>query len=140
MAPAHRDFDAGRREQTGEPLTFSLGGETFTVPRPLPALPMMELAAAASEEGQTEDLARSAAAFSRFLLGMLASSDRERFRKMATAIRADVELLGAIVQWVVEEMSGRPTEAPSDSRGLRSVSSPPSTGAYEPPAASGSVI
>lgn len=118
----HKDFDAAAREASGEPLTFTLGGEVFTTTPELPALPMLKLAAAADKEG-----AEAAAAFYEFVQAMLVPGDAPRFEAMALRTRLGMEALGEVVRWLIAEMTGRPTQRPSDSAERPSTPSPSST-------------
>lgn len=125
----HKDFDAAAREAVGEPLTFTLGGETFTTTPELPAMPMLKLAAKAEEEGPA-----AAAAFYEFIQAMLAEEDVARFETMATRTRFGMETLKDVVSWLLAEMTGRPTQRPSDSAGRPLTTSEPSTDDSLPPA------
>lgn len=123
---AHKDFGAARREARpdDDPITFSLGGETFTVPEPFPALPLMDLASLDPETDGPE----AARAFRDCLLAMLDDGDHSRFRKACAKVRADSDLLGDIVKWVLAEVTGRPTRRRSSSGGSPSSTGPSSSG------------
>lgn len=120
----HKDFDAAAREAVGESLTFTLGGEQFTTTPELPAVPMLRLAAVADKEG-----AEGATAFYQFLQAMLVEEDVARFEAMAMRERIGMERLGEVVAWLIEEMTGRPTQPPSASAERRSTPSPSPTAA-----------
>lgn len=105
----YRDFDAARAEQHREPLTFRLGGEEFTITGALPAGVLLDIAAAQTSNDQE--------AMFGAIVGMwdqlVAPVDQERF---AQAIRrVDMETMLALVEWVVEETTGRPFGSPSSS-------------------------
>lgn len=121
---AHRDFDAARREAVAEPLTFTLGGEDFAVPLPLPALPVLDLAAAAD----AEDVG-AFAAFGQFIFAILPTADHQRFR----ATRPGLSELLEIVQWLITEATGRPTGPPSGLPVRRSPTGTPSNGGSSVP-------
>ena len=119
----HKDFDAAAREAVGESLTFTLGGEQFTTTPELPALPMLKLAAAADKDG-----AEGAAAFYEFVQAMLIPEDVDRFEAMAKRERLGMERLSDVVKWLIAELTGRPTQRPSDLPERPSNNSPSSTG------------
>jgi hypothetical protein len=127
---AHKDFGAARREAVGDPITFSLGGQTFEVPAPFPVLPLMDLASLDPTESGQEAMA----AFRDCLLGMIDDTDHARFRKACRTARADADLLGEIVQWVIPQATGRPTERRPSSDDSPSNTGPESSGGSpEPP-------
>lgn len=101
----HRDFDAARAEVQSEPLTFRLAGRDFTIER-VPAGPLLDLAAHA---GDTD--AAAMAAFSRFLHALVIPSQRDDL--VAALADVDLSTLFELVQWVIEEQTGRPLASPS---------------------------
>lgn len=118
--PRYRDFDAARAEQHREPLTFRLGGEEFTIDGALPAGILLDIAAAQSSGNQE--------AMFGAIVGMwdqlIPQPDQERF---AQAIRkVDLETMLALVEWVVEETTGRPFGQPASSPVVPSQDGPPS--------------
>lgn len=140
----HLDFDAARRQRAredGEPLTFTLAGETFTC---LAHVPIGVFADAAASGGISN------VGLLRFVRGVLVSEDEERFdvlmrRKSApvdddgnpdpTWRPVDGEDLLDIFNRLVDVYTGRPTERPSDSpdgpppdgTASNATSSPPDT-------------
>lgn len=105
-------FAASVKEERGEPITFSVAGESepFRVPRPVPVLPLMDLAA----DAEDDDLMGALASFRRFLKECL-GAEWPRFRRSVAAQRFGPEDLLPIVQHIVAEASGRPTVPPSGS-------------------------
>lgn len=123
---AHRDFRAAVREAVGEPVTFTIGDgngfrEEFTVPTPLPAFPLLDLAA--TEAGSD---AESYAAFGRFLYALIDPADHGRFRKACIRARFNDEEILDLTRWLVSETTGRPTLRPSGSPERSSTTGPPS--------------
>jgi hypothetical protein len=124
---AHRSFSAARREATGEPLTFDIEGEQFTLRASLPMMPLLDLAAAA-EQGNELD---AALAFRTFLHRMVPDNDGVRLTDAIARADWGHEELLELVRWVVEETTGHPSQPPSDSprqqptsgRTLRRISS-----------------
>lgn len=113
-----RNFAAASAEVASEPITFTVGdSRTFTVPRPVPALPMLELAAASNED--TPD--KVAAAFGGYIFGVLPADQHADFRKACADARMDMDGLLELVQWIIEEATGRPTQPPSSSEGRSST-------------------
>lgn len=119
----HIDFDAARREReraTHEPLTFTLGGETFTC---LDSAPIGIFVDA------IDDIERgwSNRAYMNFVLGVVVEADEERlrsvFRRKPVAATGDTPAMPAIdpgdvddvFQALVDAYTGRPTVRPSDS-------------------------
>lgn len=96
----HRDFDAARAENVGDPLTFRLAGRDFTVTR-LPAGPLLDLANDADLEG-----AAAFAAFSKFLLKIVADEHEDEMR--AALNESDLMVVFDVVRWVIEESTARP--------------------------------
>lgn len=121
---AHRQFAAAKAEALGDPITFDIDGDHFTIPRPLPAWPMLELAAL-SEEDQPNKVA---AAFIGFLTAVLPADQHDRFRRTCADRRVDQELLLEVVQFVIEESVGLPTVPPSSSDGRLSNTGATSNG------------
>lgn len=123
---AHRDFRAAVREAVGEPVTFTIGDgngfrEEFTVPTPLPAFPLLDLAAT---ETDTETAAY--AAFGRFIYALIDPADHGRFRHACIKARFNDEEILELTRWLVSEATGRPTSRPSGSPERSSPTGPPS--------------
>ena len=112
----HRDFDAARAEQAGEPLTFLLDGYTFACPPQMPAGPLLDLAALADESDQAKMLG----AFARFLRALVVPADRGRLDEALSIVTIDV--IVDVARWLIEEQTGRPLGLLSASDGS---SSPP---------------
>jgi hypothetical protein len=103
-------FGAARKEASAEPITFMVEGEAeaFTVPRPIPAMPLLEMAA----DAQDADVGGALLGFMRFLRGCIPEEDWPRFRDAVTRARMGAEDLLPVVQFLVSEATGRPTIPP----------------------------
>lgn len=108
-------FGAARKEVSAEPIVFMVDGEAepFLVPRPVPAFPLMDMAAEAADGNETAAIT----SFLRFLKGCIPDNQWGRFRDAVTRARWDVGDLLPLVQWLVQEATGRPTTPPSVSPG-----------------------
>jgi hypothetical protein len=86
----------------------------FTVPRPLPAFPLLDMAS----EAQDGDQAATLAAFLRFLRACITEAEWPRFRSAVTRARWSAPDLLPLVQYLIQEATGRPTMPPLDSPGV----------------------
>jgi hypothetical protein len=123
----HLDFDASRKEHTGEPVTFTLAGRKLTT---VPRLPFAALVDLYSDVGSGYD--RLVA----FLEGLVVDEDlpalREALRDKTHALTAtDVD---DAVSALLEEFTGRPTSPPPDSSTMSSDGGSPSKASSSPPA------
>lgn len=115
-------FRAAVADAALEPVTFRVGddsSEPFHVQRPVPGMPVLELAVEAVSDDGTEH--GRLAAFVRYLQAVL-GPEWPRFRDASTQARLGVEDLLGIVQYITEQATGRPTTPPS----AAAVSSPSS--------------
>ncbi len=108
----HKDF--GAPASTDEPITFTLYGETF---RCAPSIQGRTLLQFISMSGDDESPDKGASAVLQFFDSALVKADRERFVAMTSSEDTVVplETLASIMEWLVEQYSGRPTEPPSPS-------------------------
>lgn len=114
----HRDFDAARAEQSGEPLTFTLAGQEWVTTPTIEAGSVFDLAALADRED-----AAAIIAFRDFLLSIMAptATDQEgheydqRLAFADSIRRVDLPTVLAVVQWIVQETTARPFTSPSSS-------------------------
>lgn len=109
-------FKAAKAEVQGTPIVFGVEGDPtpFSIPRPVPAIPLLDMAVQAMEQTDQQDERQALAAFHRFLQAIL-GDDWPRFRKSATKARLGVEEVLGIVRHVITEATGRPTTPPSAS-------------------------
>lgn len=112
MTNRFKDFGSGDSEVTG-PLSFKLHGETFECWPGLQGRVLLNLAANSSEE----DGAAAARTMNEFFNSALKPESLERFNALLTDPEkiVNIETLGDITAWLVEEYSGRPTKEPSGS-------------------------
>lgn len=109
---AHFNADearSGYAPSLREPITFELGGETFTTLTE----PMLGdvLTLADAPELDPENTGAAVIAISRFVERMLPLGDRERFRRVLDRIPSSQS--GAVVElggWLVQQISGNPTK------------------------------
>lgn len=108
----HKDF--GAPASTDEPITFTLYGQTFKC---VPSLQGRTLLQFISDSGDNESPDKGANAVLEFFNKALNKTDRERFVELTTDEDTVVplETLASIMEWLVEQYSGRPTELPSPS-------------------------
>jgi hypothetical protein len=137
-------FKAAKAEAQGTPIVFGVEGdpEPFTIPVPVPAIPLLDLAVEAIDQqrvgGAGESERAALAAFHRFLQAVL-GDQWPRFRDAATRARWGVPQVLDVVRHVVEGATGRPTtppwDAPSTSpeTGQQSTEGLYSTAAATPP-------
>lgn len=117
-APA-RDFD----EVLEQNLTFSIRGETFTLRDVRP-----EVIAEWEDEENATTAADGLKAIDTKILALLAEEDKARWTELRAREDDPVNLrqLKALVEWIVEVQSDRPTQPPSssaDGRGRREATS-----------------
>lgn len=103
----HKTFTASNAAVSGEAITFDLEGQKFTCIRPFPVGSMI-LFARAAKQGPEEQLA----AMDQLLRGWLVPEDRDRWDAVVFGL-SNLEVLGDIAAYIVEEATGRPTSAPS---------------------------
>jgi hypothetical protein len=122
-------FRAALAASNAEPLRFSIAvpdgengerDEVFEVARPVPAMPIIDLALRqANASTQAEALQLEASGTAAFIADALGAEDYQRFVRAATAARFGTADLVQVVRWLVEEDAGRPfvTSSPSSSSG-----------------------
>jgi hypothetical protein len=121
-AMTYRDFDAAVAEADDEPITFTAAGRKFTARRG-GAGPLLNLARLAATD-ETVDLGKALAVFEQFISSLIVEKD-----EWADALNElTLTQVTEIAQWLVQEMTGRPTERQSPSDVLPSNSGPPSNG------------
>lgn len=108
----HKDF--GSPASSDEPITFNLYGQTFRCKAALQGRTLMEFIALSADE---DNPASGAKAILQFFDTALVNEDRERFAQMTTSDDhvVPLETLGSIMEWLVEQYAGRPTQPPSPS-------------------------
>lgn len=104
---AYKDFDAALNEQEKEPVRFRLGGEDFQIDS-IKAGPLLRLARMSDAED-----ADALLQFDSFLTSLIRKEDHKRWAEVLDKVSTDTLL--EVVQFIVEESAGRPTELPSAS-------------------------
>jgi hypothetical protein len=124
----HRDFDADRRAADPErdPVTFALGGETFTVVSD-PSLGDT-FALADAPEFDPQDLNSTTSigalrALKRFIRTMIEPDEHERFELALSRVpTTQGYVLMEVAAWIAEQVTGFPTQPPASSSGGRPTS------------------
>lgn len=108
-----KTFSGGTDISDFEPLEFELNGDTFNC---LPAIQGSVLLEFVRDAGD-DDGASSAKALYNFLNSAMEQEEYDRLQKVLhdPKVIIDIELIGEIVSWLVEEYSSRPTTRPEAS-------------------------
>lgn len=124
MTVRHREFKAKRKDTP--PLEFTLEGVDFHCLPDIPGAVLTDFLGDATSDSP----GRSAPALVNFITDVLVDEDVQPFLDVVHSKETviEIELLGEIVTWLVEEYSGRPTVPPSRSPGGRQSSRAGSTG------------
>lgn len=112
----HRAFAAATREATKEPITFTVEGfdKSIRVKSPLPVGQLMIAARYMGGDpsgNEKQEIAR-VNALDDLIRKWIHEEDREAWDECLAAM-TDLALLGDIVAYIIEESTGRPTQAPS---------------------------
>lgn len=122
-----RDFGAGQREPTGEPVRFRLGEIEFACVDPVP-IGMSIVMAGALRSSELEQLN----VYARGIKKIIVPEQHDEWDEVLLGV-SDREVLTEILKHIVSESTGRPTEAPDDSPESSSSDGPSSTGASTSP-------
>ena len=106
-----KDFGAGGDTKPVEPLSFKLHGEEFHCVDQIQGKVLLDLVA---ESNNADDPAAAARIINVFFETVLKDDDYKKFDELLESKDkiVSVETLGEITTWLVEEYTGRPTEAP----------------------------
>ncbi len=115
-----RDFDAAASARDLEPIFFTVRGDDYEAIPECPGGLLLDLAAA-NDSGKTE-----ASTAVKLLDAVLTGDSAERFKTALRRPDNPISLgdLTDIIQWLVEEYTGRPTQQPSASPDGLSTSGP----------------
>lgn len=107
-----KKFSGGTKIADFEPLTFSLNDADFTCNAAIPGAVLLEFVRDANGDGGD-----SAKALYNFLEAAMSA---EEYTKLQAVLHdpetiIDIEVIGEIVSWLVEEYSDRPTTRPEAS-------------------------
>jgi hypothetical protein len=122
--PRHKDFSGGTKIEDFEPLTFTLNGQKFECVPAIQGSVLLEFVAAADGESG----GAAANALYKFFRDTMTREEYERFDLMLKdpEVIIDMETIGEIAGWLVEEYTARPTRRPVSSVGGPSTSGPSS--------------
>lgn len=106
-----KDFGNGGGEENVEPLSFKLHGEEFKCLDQIQGKVLLDLV---SQSNNADDPAAAARIINVFFETVLTDESWKRFDALISSKDkiVSVEALGEITTWLVEEYTGRPTEAP----------------------------
>lgn len=107
----HKDF--GAPVNSDEPITFTLYGKVFRCVPAIQGRTLLRFISVSSGENAAE----SAGAILDFFDTAVVPEDLDMFREMTSSLSTVVplETLAKVMEWMVEEYSGRPTPPPSPS-------------------------
>lgn len=125
------DFDADRNT---EPITFRFGGRDFTAKATCPSDVMLRFIA----DGAADSQSAQVDAVDAFMRQVLDAGDVEKWEAAKTDPVAPVSIKDCsdLINWLVEEYSGRPTSEPSPSADGSSTDGESSTDGAPPVALS----
>lgn len=105
-----RDFGASKTLADFDPLNFTLNGETFNCVPAIQGQTMLEFVA----EADSDEGGKAAQALYGFFKKALVADDYQRFDVMIKSPEyiVDLNLIGDIAAWLVEEYTARPTSEP----------------------------
>lgn len=130
-----KNFDELRVHRSERDRSFQIGGETFTY-RPSVAPEVM----ASWNEAVTGEVALGEREWLKLydatILGLLESGQEEKWaavRAPGVALPINLADLSTLMEWLLAEQSGRPTERPSDSTQTDGPTGTESTDTSSPP-------
>lgn len=99
-----KEFDAFIREATQEPITFTVAGETFTC---IDSLPLTILANITRQQSNGQ----AVVGLADFLTAVVLPEDHDRLEVLMNEPHnaVAIESWAEIVEWLIEEYTGRPT-------------------------------
>src|ERR1700693_2342664 len=115
-----KDFDAAEAERKGEPITFRLGGREWPVVHLGAPAFLAFVRQSADRDDKGDPTPKSVWAFYDYILSTLPGDQHDAFEDMLTAENIRLETLASLTKWIVEQMSGNPTDVVSPSRPTRS--------------------
>lgn len=120
----HKDFSGGTKISEFEPLTFSLNGQKFEAVPAIQGSTLLEFVASADGESG----GAAATALYKFFEDVMEPDQYQRFQAVLKdpEVIIDMELIGEIAGWLVEEYTSRPTKRPESSSDGPLISGQPS--------------
>lgn len=112
MATRHKDFGKAKSSEEYEPLSFTLEGQEFFCKPAMNGMTLLKFV----READSDDGGRSAAAMIDLFDKVLKKDDAVRFKELVDDpdVLIEMETLGEIVAWVVEQYTSRPTKESSN--------------------------
>lgn len=107
-----RSYTSAKREYQRKPVTFDLDGRTFSCEGGVTTLDVSEFARYESVE---MDDPRAVGVLAEFFENTLGAKEYARFRTHVREHGTSDETIMEIMQGIIEDVLGRPTERPSDS-------------------------
>jgi hypothetical protein len=109
----HKDFAGGTNIDDFEPLTFTLNRQNFTCVPAIQGSTLLEFVAQADGESG----GAAAGALYQFFENCMEAPEYARFQALLKdpKVIIDMELIGEIAGWLVEEYTARPTKRPVNS-------------------------
>lgn len=104
-----KSFTPAKKKEALEPIPFELCGEEFEALPKIPGLTLLEFIAS----GDSDSGASTAQGILDYLKAALKKDDYKRFHALVSDAEneIDIEDLSAIVSYLIEEQSSRPTPA-----------------------------
>lgn len=109
----HKKFMTKKKISDFQPLSFELNGEEFQVKSAIQGGYLLRFVS----EADGEDGSKAANALWGFFEYCMEPAEYERFQKVLDdpETLVEIETIGEIVSYLIEEYTGRPTEQPSPS-------------------------
>lgn len=129
----NKKFAGGTKISDFEPLDFELNGVKFDCKPAIQGSVLLEFVRDADGDSGGD----SAKALYNFLSASMTKEEYDRLQVVLhdPEVIIDIELIGEIVAWLVEEYSSRPTTQPGDSSNGQTTSGTSSTAEPSSPAA-----
>lgn len=109
----HKDFGSPFAASSDEPITFTLYGETIRCKSAMQGRSLIDFIAQSSQD----DPSSAARAVLSFFDQAVVEEDHDTFNRITTGTETIVPMdtLSEIMDWLVEQYTGRPTEPPTPS-------------------------
>lgn len=110
MAKRFKKFDGGKKLDEYDPLGFELGGEEFNCHPAIQGAVFLDFVEKSDDEGSS-----SAAALYEFLQSAMPEEEYDRLQKLLHSddVIFEIDVIGDVVKYLVEEYSSRPTQEPT---------------------------
>jgi hypothetical protein len=131
--PRFKNF--GTPASSDEPIVFELYEQSFRCRPAIQGRMLIDLVSQADQE----NMAKAALAILAFMDRVLVEESRVRFKEMTDSddYIVDMQTLSDVMEWLIEQYAGRPTEGSSDSSAGSETTGPqPMEGQFSPVAVS----